>query len=143
MEALLPSVPFMNCPIKTSLGVLGRKWTLLILRDFSFLGHHRFNQFMESIPGLTPRVLTMRLRELEAEGIIQRKPHPGHPLRVEWQLTEMGRDVMPILQAFVGFGAKWYPRQVFADGKPRSFEELFPGLKAKVEESTAPRIRRG
>ncbi len=65
-----PQVKIVNCPIKTSLGVLGKKWTMLIIRDIGFLKIKRFNRILESIPGLTPRVLSMRLKELEKEGII-------------------------------------------------------------------------
>ena len=68
---ILPQVKFIQCPIKTSLGVLGKKWTMLILRDIGFLKIVRFNRILESIPSLTPRVLSMRLRELEDEGFIE------------------------------------------------------------------------
>src|SRR5271155_2834728 len=62
---LLPAVEFKVCPIKASLGVLGRKWTLLILRDIGFRKIGRFNELLRSVSGLTPRVLSMRLSELE------------------------------------------------------------------------------
>ncbi|MFY9567407.1 MAG: helix-turn-helix domain-containing protein [Nitrososphaeraceae archaeon] len=66
-----PQVRFNQCPIRTSLGVLGKKWTILIIRDIGFLKINRFNRLLESIQGLTPRVLSMRLRELEKEGYIE------------------------------------------------------------------------
>ena len=70
-KVILPQVRFIECPIRTSLGVLGKKWTMLILRDIGFLKIVRFNRILESISGLTPRVLSMRLRELEDEGFIE------------------------------------------------------------------------
>ncbi|HZY46638.1 MAG TPA: helix-turn-helix domain-containing protein, partial [Candidatus Bathyarchaeia archaeon] len=62
---VLLKVKFAHCPIKTSLGILGKKWTMLLLRDIGFRHIDRFNRLLESIPGITPRVLSMRLKELE------------------------------------------------------------------------------
>ena len=62
---------FVECPIKSTLGVLGKKWTMLILRDIGFRGIDRFNRLLESVPGLTPRVLSKRLKELEKEWFIE------------------------------------------------------------------------
>jgi len=123
---LLPSVPFQNCPIRTSLGVLGKKWTLLILRDIAFLKIDRFNQILRSIPGLTPRVLILRLKELERSGVIDSEVIKAKPRLVRWTLTDMGRDIEPILMSFISFGSKWYSDVVFEDGKPRTAKALFP-----------------
>jgi DNA-binding HxlR family transcriptional regulator len=71
-DLLNPAVPIKNCPIATSLGVLGRKWTILILRDISMMKLERFNQLLKATPGLTPRILSHRLSELEKEGMIER-----------------------------------------------------------------------
>ena len=125
-EWLLPNVKFAQCPIKTSLGVLGKKWTMLILRDIGILGVDRFNRLLNSIPNLTPRVLSMRLKELEREGFIQcieegKKSH----LIVRWTLTEKGRDALPILLQLTVFGSKWHADLVFEDKIPRTPNELF------------------
>lgn len=127
-EPVLPTVPFMNCPIQTSLGVLGKKWTMLIIRDIALLKVDRFNQILRSVPGLTPRVLTLRLKELRDGGIIEPVVVRRRPRTVRWKLTEMGKDTVPILMSFISFGATWYPRTVFEDGKPRTAQELFPGV---------------
>ncbi|HYC11203.1 MAG TPA: helix-turn-helix domain-containing protein [Nitrososphaerales archaeon] len=127
---ILPTVAFKSCPIRTSLGVLGKKWTLLILRDIAFLKVDRFNRILRSIPGLTPRVLTLRLRELREDGIIEPVAIQRGPRLVRWRLTKMGQDTIPILMDFISFGATWYPDTVFEDGKPRTAEELFPDLSA-------------
>jgi DNA-binding HxlR family transcriptional regulator len=124
-EWLLPDVKFAQCPIKTSLGVLGKKWTMLVLRDIGCLGVDRFNRFLESIPGLTPRVLSMRLKELEKEGYIQCIENGKSPMIVRWALTEKGKDVLPILFNFTAFGSKWYADDVFEDKTPRTPDELF------------------
>ena len=125
-EPLLPTVTFKNCPIRVSLDVLGKKWTLLVLRDIAFLKIERFNQILRSLPGLTPRVLTLRLKELRKSGIIEPVAIQQRPKLVRWRLTKMGKDTIPILMSFISFGARWYPKTVFEDGKPRTVEELFP-----------------
>jgi len=118
----------MSCPIRTSLGALGKKWTLLILRDIAFLRMDRFNQILRSIPGLTPRVLTLRLKELRDDGIIEPIVVQRRPRLVRWKLTRMGKDTVPILMSFISFGATWYSDTVFEDGKPRTAKELFPDM---------------
>jgi DNA-binding HxlR family transcriptional regulator len=125
-KAIWPQVKFVQCPIKTSLGVLGKKWTLLILRDIGFLKIVRFNRILESIPGLTPRVLSMRLRELEDEGFIESVGGKKQPTMVVWRLTEKGRDTMPILLQLTAFGSKWHSDVVFEDKRPRTLNEIFP-----------------
>jgi len=130
-SAIWPQIKFVQCPIKTSLGVLGKKWTLLILRDIGFLKIVRFNRILESIPGLTPRVLSMRLRELEDEGFIECVGGKRQPTMVVWRLTEKGRDTTPILIQLTAFGSKWYSDVVFEDKRPRTVNEIFPQPEAR------------
>jgi DNA-binding HxlR family transcriptional regulator len=120
-----PQVKIKNCPIRTSLGVLGKKWTMLIIRDIGFLKINRFNRILESIPGLTPRVLSMRLRELEKEEIIRCTQIKREQTMVLWNLTEKGKDILPILLMLTAFGSKWYSEHVFEDKKPRRLDEVF------------------
>jgi len=124
-EWLLPGVNFAQCPIRNSLGVLGKKWALLLLRDIGILGIDRFNRILDSIPGLTPRVLSMRLKELEQEGFIKCVEKEKSPMIVRWTITEKGRDVIPILLQFTAFGSKWHADLVFEDKTPRKPDELF------------------
>jgi DNA-binding HxlR family transcriptional regulator len=124
-EWLLPGVNFAQCPIKTSLGVLGKKWAMLVLRDIGILGVDRFNRLLDSLPGLTPRVLSMRLKELEKEGFIECIEKGKSPIIVRWTLTEKGRDSLPILLQFTAFGSKWHADVVFEDKTPRTPDELF------------------
>jgi len=133
-EWLLPEVKFSQCPIKTSLGVLGKKWTMLVLRDIGLLGVDRFNRLLDSIPGLTPRVLSMRLKELENEGFIKcaEMRKDSSPMIVRWTLTEKGRDALPILLQFTAFGSKWYSDVVFEDKSPRKPDQLFKPKAMKV-----------
>ena len=125
-EWLLPGVKFAQCPIKTTLGILGKKWTMLVMRDIGILGVDRFNRLLDSIPGLTPRVLSMRLKELEKEGFIKRiKEGKKSPMVVRWILTDKGRDALPILLHLTVFGSKWHADLVFEDKTPRTPNELF------------------
>jgi DNA-binding HxlR family transcriptional regulator len=124
-ELSLPKVEFVECPIKTSLGVLGKKWTMLILRDIGFRRIDRFNRLLESVPGLTPRVLSMRLKELEEDGYIECIENQKSPMIVRWTLTQKGSETLPILMRFIAFGSKWHADEVFEDKIPRTLTELF------------------
>ncbi|MGA3288763.1 MAG: helix-turn-helix domain-containing protein [Candidatus Bathyarchaeia archaeon] len=135
-KPLLPTVALKSCPIRTCLGVLGKKWTLLILRDVGFLKIGRFNEILRSLPGLTPRVLILRLKELEGSGLIKPIVIQQRPKLVRWTLTEMGRDTIPILMSFISFGATWYPETVFDDGRARTAKELFPRRKVITARTT-------
>ena len=127
-----PQVKILNCPIRTTLGVLGKKWTMLIIRDIGFLKINRFNRILESIPGLTPRVLSMRLRELEKEGMIKCKQIKGEQVIIIWSLTDKGKDILPILLMLTAFGSKWYADHVFEDKKPRKLDEVFSKRQAEA-----------
>jgi DNA-binding HxlR family transcriptional regulator len=130
-RAILPQVRFIKCPIRTSLGVLGKKWTIMIIRDIGFLKINRFNRLLESIHGLTPRVLSMRLKELEKEGFIECTEQKTSPMMVLWRLTEKGKDTLPILMQLTAFGSKWYSDVVFEDKRPRKLREIFPQPEAR------------
>ncbi len=125
-DPIASAADFTSCPIATSLGILGRKWTMLILRDIAMRKMERFHELLKSIPGITPRVLSLRLRELEEAGMITRVENRKTPRFVRWNLTEMGWDALPILMSYVAFGSKWYAPAVFADGKPREMNDIYP-----------------
>ena len=131
-EWLLPGVNFAQCPIRASLGVLGKKWALLVLRDIGILGIDRFNRILDSLSGLTPRVLSMRLKELEKEGFIECIEKEKSPMVVRWTLTEKGRDILPILLQYTAFGSKWHADVVFEDRTPRKLNELFRPKAIKI-----------
>ena len=130
-RAIWPQVKFIKCPIRTSLGVLGKKWTFLIIRDIGFLKINRFNRLLESIQGLTPRVLSMRLKELEKEDFIECIEDKGSSMMVQWKLTTKGKDTLPILMQLTAFGSKWYSDVIFEDKRPRTLKEIFPQPEAR------------
>jgi DNA-binding HxlR family transcriptional regulator len=122
-QLVAPKVEFESCPVQASLGILGRKWSLLVLRNIELFGKHRFNEMLKATPGLSKRVLSMRLKELEREGFIKVVDRGQNYSK--WDLTRKGRDALPILMALVQFGATWYADQVFADKVPRTIQEIF------------------
>jgi DNA-binding HxlR family transcriptional regulator len=86
---------------------LGRKWMLLILRDMAFLKLDRFGQILRNNPGLTPRVLSRRLDEMEREGLVLRTETND---KVTYRLTERGEDAVFILLAFLRYGIRHHAR---------------------------------
>jgi len=126
-EAVLPKVPFESCPIRSSLGCLGRKWALIVLRDIAFLRDQTFSQLLQRNSGLTPRALSIRLRDLQKEGVIERIVDPADNRKVHYRLTRQGRDVVPILTALIQYGIQYHADSIFEDEKPRELESLYPG----------------
>jgi DNA-binding HxlR family transcriptional regulator len=94
------------CLIARTLDVLGDRWTLLVLRDL-MAGLHRYSEILESCGGMSPNVLSDRLKRLEAEGLVCRTYQRGLPPRVEYALTEKGWAVRPILLSLIGWGRQY------------------------------------
>jgi DNA-binding HxlR family transcriptional regulator len=96
---------FSAYPIQESLGVLGRKWALLVLMKIALSQARRFNQLLRTTAGLNKRILAMRLNELEREGFIHRAEQTQS--QTTWALTPKGADVLPVLLTLIHFGSKW------------------------------------
>jgi DNA-binding HxlR family transcriptional regulator len=86
--------------------LLGKRWTGLIL-DAMLEGPQRFCEMTSIVEGLSDRVLSDRLRELESQGVVERVVYPQIPVRVEYRLTEKGRDLRPVVQAIHQWAEKW------------------------------------
>ena len=80
------------CPVDNTLRLVGKKFTIHILRNMIILNHTRFNQFLESVEGINPKTLSIRLREMEKSGLIKRKVYPETPIKIEYTVTEKGKD---------------------------------------------------
>ena len=119
LETVYNSPELKSCPIETTFKIIGKKWAVLILREM-FRGTKQFNRFIENIDGITPKVLTDRLRELEKFGIIKRRIVSEYPIKVEYELTDLGKGFEPVLLAAGSFSMRYMPEVVFRDGKPRS-----------------------
>ena len=91
------------CLIAQTLDILGDRWTLLVLRDL-MSGLHRYSEILDSCAGMSPNVLSNRLKLLQAEGLVNREYQRGLPPKVEYTLTETGWSVRPILTAMVAWG---------------------------------------
>ena len=106
-------------PIKPDLGVLGRKWALLILVDIGLRQVDRFSGLLRSNPTLNSRILSRRLRELEEAGMIRRMEKKRAPGPVQWIMTEKGIDILPAIIRLIAFGARWHAENPFHGKPPR------------------------
>jgi DNA-binding HxlR family transcriptional regulator len=119
IETIYNSPELKSCPIETTFKIIGKKWTVLIIREM-FRGTTQFNRFLENIDGITPKVLTERLRELQKFGIVRRRIVSEYPIRVEYEMTDLGKEFEPVLLAAASFSMRNMPKIVFKDGKPRN-----------------------
>ena len=93
-----------NCPVATTVQLIGNKWKLLIIRNLRMEDKQRFNQLLKTIPGISQKVLTENLRAMEADGLITRTVYPEVPPRVEYALSELGNSMRPIMDAMEVWG---------------------------------------
>lgn len=95
-----------SCPGASCFELLGRKWTAYLIWAL-IEGPRRFGELREHTPGLTDRMLTVRLRSLEAAGIVTRRQYAEIPVRVEYALTERGRGLAPVIVEMERWGERW------------------------------------
>ena len=91
------------CPVETTLTLISSKWKVLIVRDL-LTGTKRFGELQRSVGNVSQKVLTAQLREMEEDGLVDRKVYPEVPPRVEYSLTELGRSLEPVLSALWTWG---------------------------------------
>ncbi len=94
-----------NCAVDLTVSIIGGRWKVLILQSL-FKGTCRYSELQRALVPVTPKVLAAQLRELEADGIVQRVVFPEVPPRVEYSLTDLGRTLWPVLQAMHAWGSK-------------------------------------
>lgn len=119
----------MNCSVAAALGVVGERWSLLVVRE-AFLGARRFEQLQANL-GIARNVLTARLRALVDAGVLEPQPYQDRPPRFEYRLTEKGRALYPVIVALMAWGDRWAsgrkgPPAVLVDRETRRPVE--PGL---------------
>ena len=107
---MIPKKNIQNCPVAVTVNIIGSKWKLLILRDL-LSGTRRFGELRKSLEGISQRVLTQSLRDLEADGIVSRKVYAEVPPRVEYSLNEKGETLRPVIAAMAEWGIGYQNRR--------------------------------
>ncbi|HET9678102.1 MAG TPA: helix-turn-helix domain-containing protein [Solirubrobacterales bacterium] len=95
-----------TCPVCRTAEVVCGKWTLLLIRDLAE-GSARFCELERSLEGISPRTLSLRLRALEEEGVVERHTYPEVPPRVEYALTDKGKALVPLVEDMRAYGMRW------------------------------------
>ncbi len=94
------------CPLAMAAEILCTRWTVVLLREL-IAGSTRFNDIRRGVPKMSPTLLSQRLKELEQAGILDRRPVAGEKGIFDYRLTEAGRDLRPVIEAFGFWGQKW------------------------------------
>ena len=117
-----------KCPAETTLQVIGGRWKILILYHL-FQDIQRFSELQRAIGGITQKVLTQQLREMERDGLVHREVYPQVPPKVEYSLTPVGESLKPVIAAMCEWGMK------FRDGKlePETLEAYVADLATKQD----------
>ena len=114
----------MQCPINRTFQLVGKKFTVLIIRNMIHRGHKRFNEFLE-IEEINAKILSARLKEMEKDGLIERIVFSEIPVRVEYHITQKGKALEPILDQMSAYSMKYCSKEIFKDGKARSPEQVY------------------
>ena len=101
-----------NCPIEVTLEIVGKKWSINIIRDL-FKGKTRFSEFLESNPQLSTKMLSERLKELQKFNVIKKTVSPTTPVTIEYALTTTGKNLNKVLFHLAEFSLKNYPDNVY------------------------------
>lgn len=97
---------YTNCPVEYTASIISNKWKIIILRDL-LNGTKRYNELTKSVVGISTKVLTQNLRDLEKDGIVKRKVYPVVPPKVEYSLTDKGQELKEVLECMRVFGEKY------------------------------------
>jgi DNA-binding HxlR family transcriptional regulator len=124
------------CPLARALDVLGERWTLLLVREL-LLGPQRFSDLRVHLPGIGPALLTQRLRDLEAAGLVQRTELPPPAARIVYELTERGRALEAVIYELARFGLPYLDMPT--EEQPLAPHLLPHGLKTLVVAEALPR----
>lgn len=96
-----------SCPVELALSVIGGKWKALILNQLIQNECRRFGELRRGLPAVTDKMLTQQLREMEADGIVHRKVYAVVPPKVEYSLTDLGRELIPVVDSMKDWGLKY------------------------------------
>jgi DNA-binding HxlR family transcriptional regulator len=127
------NIKMKSCPIENTFKIIGKKFTVLILRNMIYSKQNRFNQLLNSIEEGNPKTLSIRLREMEKSGLIKRNVYYHEaPVRIEYYPTEKGLALQPILDMMAAYSMQYCSKDVFKDAKPRDFKEIYGRDIAKI-----------
>jgi DNA-binding HxlR family transcriptional regulator len=107
MEPKAENYTRLTCEVEITLEVIGGRWKVLIIREL-MAGVKRFGELQRALPGITQKMLTQQLREMEDDGIIHREVYPQIPPKVEYSLTPLGESLQPILNAMHEWAVKHF-----------------------------------
>ncbi|MHA1985027.1 MAG: winged helix-turn-helix transcriptional regulator [Promethearchaeota archaeon] len=124
-----------SCPIEVALNILGKKWTLQIIRDL-FRGKKRFSAFIKANPKISTKMLSLRLKELQESGLIKKRVVSTNPVKIEYSLTKRGKGLNRILFQLAEFSLINFPLEVYKK-KSRSVESDILSLKEYFKESNS------
>lgn len=102
---MITSENYLSCPLTSAMEIIGGKWKIVILGHL-FTGVKRFGELKQLMPGVTQKMLTQQLRELETDGLLHREIYKEIPPKVEYSLTESGKSLEPILKELCIWGMK-------------------------------------
>jgi DNA-binding HxlR family transcriptional regulator len=111
-------------PVFNTFDIIGKKFSLLILRNMIYVKQKRFNEFLNSIEEINPKTLSIRLKEMENDGIIRRQVYNETPVRIEYYLTQKGKELQPILEQMALFSVKYCCEQVFDNPDPAKIDRI-------------------
>jgi DNA-binding HxlR family transcriptional regulator len=118
-----------SCPIEQTFKIVGKKWTVLVLREL-FFGANRFGRIKTGVGSINPKVLSNRLKDLEDAEMIKRTVISGRPVQIEYSLTEKGQNILPLLFSAAKYSMGNCPEVVFKDGESYTAEEILRKMSA-------------
>ena len=121
---LIENMEFKCCPVFNTFNIIGKKFSMLILRNMIYDKQTRFNEFLNSIEEINPKTLSIRLKEMEKDGLIRRQVYDETPIRVEYYLTQKGKELQPILEQMALFSVKYCSEQIFDSPDPSKIEKI-------------------
>ncbi|HKR74586.1 MAG TPA: helix-turn-helix domain-containing protein [Candidatus Nitrosocosmicus sp.] len=121
---LIESMEFKSCPVFNTFNIIGKKFSILILRNMIYDKQTRFNEFLNSIEEINPKTLSIRLKEMEKDGLIRRQVYDETPIRIEYYLTQKGKELQPILEQMALFSVKHCCDQIFDSPDPNKIEKI-------------------
>ncbi|MGD9672608.1 MAG: winged helix-turn-helix transcriptional regulator [Candidatus Nitrosocosmicus sp.] len=120
----IENMEFKSCPVFNTFNIIGKKFSILILRNMIYDKQTRFNEFLNSIEEINPKTLSIRLKEMEKDGLIRRQVYDETPIRIEYYLTQKGKELQPILEQMALFSVKYCCDQIFDSPDPIKIEKI-------------------